>query len=464
MEQNNQWNELIYQSGIYPDALENTIETLEKRIKKVHQRRWKLSCLSSAAVFLLFIFLVNTSIVFAKGVSGIPIIGILAEFVNYNKSLSDAIHNDYVQEVNLTASNNGITLLLPYIIADENNLVLFFQIPKEVKIKEDDWFTISPDKMIDSDTGEIVKGYSAFTSAYSADNIKEYGGLTYIHYHFVEGEIPESLNINVNFSVEYTKNNSVIVDSKDSHISDPLDHPENKKDDLGTFTFQLTVDSSTFRPPITYKVHEEQVVNGQKFVIEEVTLYPTGTEVFVTIDEENTDWIKGIELEIFNENQKVLRTANGSTGSHDADGKWMNIYVESDYFNQANEKYLSIKGISLIPKDEEYVTVNLSDKTMSPQINGIVLTDVTKVGTKAHLTFDIESKDSLVSLSVFDFKYKDSKGIIYQLENQGSTSVYNNVMQNFYTVEYPEDGIIIFKRSMSPEVKLNSPIVIPLKP
>lgn len=470
MYQNSQWDKLISNSKIYPEALENTTKRLELKVKKAQLRKWKLTCISSAAVFLLFILLVNTSTVFAKEVYDIPVIGALARFVNYNKSLSDAIHNDYVEEVNLSASNKDKTLHLPYIIADENNLVLFFQIPKDIKIKDNDWITVSPLKMMNAETGELVNGYSAATIAFSAENIKEYDGLTYIHYHFTEGEIPETIDLSVDFYIEHLGNTTTTPDAKgknpsiDSMVQLDNQTEINTRENFGIFNFHLSIDKDAFRPPITYEIHKEQVVNGQKFFVEEVTIYPTGTEVLVTFEDDNTAWIKGIALEIYNENQDVLRTAGIMGGSQDTAGKWMNIYVESDYFNQSDEKYLSISGISLMPKDQEYVTVNLNNKTISPQIDGINLTDIVNNGKEAHLTFDITSADSLTSISMFDFEYEDTAGNIYQMANQGSTSVENKVMQNMFTVKYPEDGIIILKRVMSPEVKLKNPIIIPLNP
>lgn len=81
---------------------------------------------------------------FANAIAELPLIGNLAEYVKLDKSLSKAIENEHVQEVNLVAWDGNNRLLLPYVIADEKKLVLFFQMPEEFITVDIDNKTITP--------------------------------------------------------------------------------------------------------------------------------------------------------------------------------------------------------------------------------------------------------------------------------------------------------------------------------
>src|SRR5690606_28987319 len=98
------WDDLIEESAAYPEDLDSMENRLQKRIGKDRSRARALSgSLSSVAVLMLFTFFVNTSTVFADSMANIPILSQLAEFVRFDRSLSEAIENEYVQEVDLTA-------------------------------------------------------------------------------------------------------------------------------------------------------------------------------------------------------------------------------------------------------------------------------------------------------------------------------------------------------------------------
>lgn len=491
MDEKNQWNEYITEANNYPEALQNTIHKLEHRINKNRFAKLKVSLLSAAAVFLLFIILVNTSTVFANGITNIPVLSTLAEFVSFDNSFSNAIKNEYVQEVDLTATNGDITLSLPYIIVDEQNIVLFFQLPKEIKTQKGDVFNITSQDIRDTKTHKNIQGYSVVTSSSTINGDKQ-DGLFYLHYRFYEG-IPKSFTVDVNFEVNHYNNQIVqkqdenkydatdeatdeITDyatneATDYATNDATDYTTNRATDesrdkinqsreiYGPFTFTIAIDSSTIATHKTYKVDKEYLIEGQKLVIEEVSIYPTETEVYVTSPEDNTAWITDLELEVVDENKKVLKGANGISSS--GDGKWKKFYIESNYFDTPKEQSLMIKGISLIKKQEEYVTLDLNKKTMTPEIKGLQLIEVKKEGKETKLSFAVESSGGF---SVpFSSQYWDSTK--HQYNTSGFFSDYNETENtvSFY-VEYPENGIVILQRVLSPMTKLTDPIIEPLKP
>lgn len=458
MERNKEWDNLLQETNEFPVELNKTIEKLNKRRMKRRIKSLSLTGLTTAAAFIFFVLLVNTNTVFANGIMNVPVLKDLAAFVTFDKSLNSAIENEYVQEMNLTATNGSTTLGLPYVIADEKNLVAFFQVPKDLIQNENDWIQLFSIEMKDLSTGEKIEGYADATQSVSKESLEQNNGLNYIHYKFAEGTLPKSVEITVKLEIGHVQSGVV---NKDDFITTPTGEIQygssiTNYEDLGTFTYSLTFDD--FAKPKVYDINQEKIVNGQKLTIEKITVLPTGTEVFITFDKDNTARINGLELETINRNNEVLKSAGGISGFNDPDGYWTKIYIESNYFNNSKDETLLIKGIRLMNKDEEYITVNLDDKTFEPQIDGMKLTEVIKKDTNAYLTFETKAIDNF---SVFYFEYKDSTGKIYQMNSEGGRNI-NDILTTSIKVAYPDDRIIILKRSMSPMIELPTPIEIPL--
>lgn len=90
---------------------------------------------SVAAVALgvtaMFVLLVNSSVSFALAASRVPIIGALVEAVVLDPSLKAAVLHEYVQLVDETYAEDGITLEVEYLIADPKNLSIFYRVYDE---------------------------------------------------------------------------------------------------------------------------------------------------------------------------------------------------------------------------------------------------------------------------------------------------------------------------------------------
>ena len=112
-----------------PEALENTVEralTREKTCRK-KKRVWGIPVGSLAACFALFLLLVNCFPTFAAACEGLPVLGGLAEALQFDKSLRLAVENEYVQPLGLSQAENGITARVEYLIVDQKNVNIFFR-------------------------------------------------------------------------------------------------------------------------------------------------------------------------------------------------------------------------------------------------------------------------------------------------------------------------------------------------
>lgn len=450
------WNDLLENSYEYPEALSGVEHRLEKRIAKEQRKKRTLySSLSAIVAVFSFIILVNASTAFASIVSEIPVLGKLAEYVKFDKSLSSSIENDYIQETGLTAWDGHEKLLLPYVIADEKNMVLFFQLPQELDLESGEWIGISTKNMDDTITGEKVVGFGCSSSNLSADAREQFDGLILQRYHFSEGTLPESIKIDVvlkKYIYDNSTDEKINVNDTNRNEAEPI------IETLGTFTF--TIDFNEFAKPITYKFNVNHIILDQKITLEDMKVYPTGTEVKFKFEKNNSAWIKGLDLGVEQAGSTVLDGVDGISATYDEENSWMNVFIESDYFEEFEERELIIKGIRLLDKDEEYITVNLNNRTITPFVKGMELKEVTKRDGKADLIFSTKITNN-DCFSMFTSKYKDKEGNTYELRSEGS-SEYDSQMETRITVEYPESGIVILQRSLTPKIMLEEPIRIKL--
>lgn len=451
-------NNLIEKSFEYPEGLAHVEHRLEMRIQKEkRKKRAFVSFISSVAAAVLFIVLVNTSTAFAGIVSEIPLIGSIAEYVKFDKSLKSAIENDYIQQTGLIAYDGSEKLLLPYVIADEKNMVLFFKLSDDLQLSEGQWARISMTSLEDASSGAKIEGFGYSSSDISWQENKS-NGLILQHYNFSDGLLPRSIKINVALIRETYQEQENERTSNVDEFSALEDEKYPLSEEIGNFSFNI--EFNEFAKPIDYEFNQEHIIMGQKITLKEMKVYPTGTEVSFEFSEENSAWIKGLELAVEKEGNEMYSGRSGISSTYDETNNRMSVYIQSDYFAEPKEQTLVIKGIRLLEKDEEYITVDLERGTFSPEIKGMRLSKVSRREKKADLTFSTDiSNDEMFGL--FDSKYTDSEGNQYSIKSEGSSGR-DFVMETYFTVEYPESGVVILKRSLTPKIFLQEPIKIPL--
>lgn len=434
MDNNEKFKNLIDESFKYPVELSQANERFEKRILK--ENRKKKTILSSAAVLtasLLFVVLININPSFANAVADIPVIGKLADYLKFDKSLSKAIENEYVQEVNLVSFDGEKQLNLPYLIADEKNLVLFFQISEELKQKSDESVNIYLKDMKNPETGEKIEGYFYSIGDLSLEGRQENFGFMKHHYQFVDISVPKSIDMKFELKLENAT--------------------------IGIFDFNVELED--FAEPKVYEIHEKHTIFDQDIEVEKMTVYPTGTEVDIKFSGENSAIIKGLELMIKqdeDDGESIDYNLNKMAATYN--DKWMRVFIESNYFDKAKKQDLLITGITLLDKNEEFVTVDIDNKTIRPEIEGTELEQVVKEGDKASLVFSSPLVNDVL-YSMFAMEYKDEDGNIYELDSIGTGSE-SRKMKTFITVKYPDSGKIILQRDLTPTLYLDKPIKIEL--
>ena len=89
MDNNKKWDELINESFKYPNNLDGVEARFNNRImKEKRKKKTIMSSISAITASIIFILLINISPAFADAVAELPVIGKLAEYVRFDKSLS----------------------------------------------------------------------------------------------------------------------------------------------------------------------------------------------------------------------------------------------------------------------------------------------------------------------------------------------------------------------------------------
>ena len=356
-----QLEKAISSSKEYPDALYQSTERLEKRLKKERrQKRILFTTLPSFTAAMLFVILVNNNIAFARSLKDIPILNKLTEYVMYNASLKSAVENDHIQYVNLKDTDEDLTLSLPYVISDERNLILFFDVPSDFLQNDNEHVMISKEKIIDRDTGNVIdKGYLSYSSSlgYLGES-KETSHLSQLNMDFVEVSMPRNLTLEVTLT-------------KSSHEG-------SSSRTLGEYSFSYDLSLEPFKDPKIYELNQSVWIEGQEILLENLTQYPTMSLFTYSIKNSNTMDLT-MSMDFFNDGVLTPLNTTGYLTQRDEnpDGKTtITMRIQDNYFKVPEERLLKIHSYTMVPKDRKPLKVNLKDKTLEDNPYGILLKDI----------------------------------------------------------------------------------------
>ncbi len=437
------------EASTYPEE----INAMNLRLKHRLRRKRRNTCIRiigcTAALFLLFVGMVNTSTAVAEAIYKIPLLGTLAEYVSFDKSLENAVQNQYAKEVNLVATSNNQSLSLAYVISDSKRLVLFFQLPEKIR-KEESVISMQIDKIIDNTTGEEFREFASESPSYLGGIDKDKDELLYISIRSADAPIPQDITL----SVALYKDNSNQPSDNTNLYKEIYEPSKPVLTVLGIYEFKLTLGEPP-SPKVT-TINKDVIIDGQTLRINSVAEYPTGTELSISYSQENRGIINGLEFNAIDNHGEVWGGSGGISAIGPDENGHVLYYLEGDYFKTNSIDKIQITGIRVYDKTEAEITLDLSEKTMTPSIKGMMIKSIEKVEDKAYITFTLESK---VAFGFFEQDYKDSQGNTYSFYEQ-SFSQLESTVENNLSLVWPEDNKLILKRSMSPMIELDKPIEI----
>ncbi|MBQ7920591.1 MAG: DUF4179 domain-containing protein [Lachnospiraceae bacterium] len=394
-------------------ALEDTVNRARRRKAKRNRRITAL--VSVAAVFVLFVGLVNFSTPVAYACSKIPIIKELAEAVTFSPSLSDAVENEFVQPMNLYKEDGGVSATVEYLIVDQKQVNVFFRLDSE------HYAGLGTDPKVKSADGSSPTPCAYGLSEWDVEN----GELRCLTIDFMDEDVPQSLLITMD-----------IYDRGDVAAGEPMEvaAPENISDDMFSdmeeprmyvayFEFLLEFDPLFTAAGKVFDINETIEMDGQQITFTQMEVYPTHLRVNVEESGKNTAWLKSLDFYIETDWGMQFDTiSNGISATGSEDGKSMASFrADSSYFYEAEHLEIVITGVEWLNKDMEKMYLNLETGETGQLPEGVRFKAATKQAEGWILEFEAQYRRENHHHQLFASEFYDAAGERYEINSWSST-------------------------------------------
>lgn len=381
MNRNQEYLELL-------EELEMNVPDLQRSVKKARARRFRHTFVYRPAAvlavcFVLFTALVNFSPIVAYACSQVPGLRELAAAVTFSASLSDAVENEYVQQVNLTQTKNDITVQIPYLIVDEKQVNVFY--------------SLSSDRYEDLD---------AYLEPVSVNGSTDYGGFGDCHSSENKGK---KLRV---MTFEFDDN----VAPRELEFRMIVQRLEKYEwVELAQFDFLLEPDLSLIGETEIIPAGRILEMNGQKITVRQIEVYPTNIMVELEEDPENTAWLKGLDFYIQADGFRKFEPTGHGSGAENS-RSILSYQADSTYFYRSRHIKLVIRGAEWQEKDMKKTRVDLLKGQAEDLPPGTALESVVKKGSSWKVTFRSNKKDLEGGIDPFD-DYYDAAGKEYYFDS-----------------------------------------------
>lgn len=438
----------------------------------------------AACTFLIFAGAVNLSPAFASAAAKVPIVRELVKAVAFDPSMKAAIEHDYVQLVKQTASNNGFTLHVEYLVADPRNLTVYYKMDEITNFNERYHEQYRFDFDLLDRNGENLEGYGASWDYPISNDEKD--ALNAVKYNFTgEQTLPEQVQLCLIVKEAQPLSEEEQAKLEVSRelggmegIVAHFEEPERNYEEVARIIVPLTIDQSSLFNVRTIDLNRVIDLEGQKIVFDKVEIYPTQIRVLWHPDETNTHLISHLRMELQSKkygNWKGI--SNGVSGIGAVDSSERQTWLESSWFSGEEEYQLAITQYALILKDKQTVTYDYSTNTFTNLPEYAHLKEAVPSESGLYMEFEFQSTTEMVNGGVLQRESigRSGSGKVYDDTDTGTkasaTEGFGGFKRDgeywFYNmfivtdVEY-ETAPIVFKLTWAPPVILDEPIIVPI--
>lgn len=383
-------------------ALETTLDRAWRKKRRRTAKMILRPAAGIAACFAVFVLLVNFCAPVAYACAQIPVLRELAEAVTFSRSLTDAVENDYVQEMDLSQTENDITAEIAYLIVDQKQVNVFY------RLRSEKYTQLAADPDVTCQEEEL--GYSVGNSSYGEEN----GVLLCTNIDFVYGDVPDQLQFTLRvYSNDVYRNQAPVEDSENSIFADTHDGPNY----LAEFDFVLEFDPKFTATGKVFPVNQTVILEGQAITVTDIEVYPTHIRVEIAEDGDNTAWLKDLDFYIETDwGMKFDPVSNGVTATGSADSPSMVSYrADSTYFYEAEHLKLVITGATWLRKDMETTYVNLLTGETGELPEGVVFESAEREGNGWVVTFRGALTEDGAMHQHFGHQFYDRDGNAYEI-------------------------------------------------
>jgi len=366
-----------------PPALADTVARAAdraKRSRRVH-RYLVVPTTAVAVLFAAFVTTVNVSAEFARLVEQVPLLNKLAAALEMKPSVKTAIENDYGQTPDgLEQTENGITMKIEYVIAEQKNLTIFFSLRSDT---HDHLGYTTAIGNTDSNPWEFR--YAEVDGTKMAYPPRLFGGTCQ------NGKVRKIEDL---YDSDMPMPDSVMLACKVHDAPNGEWKTPKEEDILASFHIVVPIDHDKIHPGETITLNQDIVVDGQKYTAESVEIHPTYLEVTFADRHAKTNTATLSEVALHAENEKGerfgrVRDGIGGTitAANDNAPARRTHRLESPFFSKGEHLTLYITKARLRDKNQNPITIDLAKGTATGLPEGTTLERAVQNGNSWRLIF-----------------------------------------------------------------------------
>ncbi|WP_394219418.1 DUF4179 domain-containing protein [Halobacillus trueperi] len=374
----NEWKKMYDQVHMENEQLDNAVELGFHQASKQPARRYRKvgwPVFAAIAALMLFFGGVRVSPAFAEKVSQVPGMDRIVQLIHGDKSKQAAMDADHFQPLDITDKKGDLTFSVEGVIRDDYGIVIFYTL--EAAGEHRNLKLGTPN--LTTGGGEELPPKSV---SYNSKEINE--------------------NRDVQMMEVYTQEK--MSDIQDFHLSisgsGVIDGSFIKENFDVSFTAENDARSKV------YDLEETVSMEGEQFIVENVTIHPLRTAIKVREHPDNETELLSIEdLELKGENGEVWAGINnGVTASGGPDNDALTFYIQSNYFDQPETFKLTFSKVMVVDPENEYMKIDLKSEEILYQPG-----DIAELREASPSAFEIEFHEE-VSQSIGFSSVKDEKG------------------------------------------------------
>lgn len=376
-----------YKTIVAPPAIDNSIISGMERSKRRRVLRLFKPIYGAVAVFFLFMFLVNTSVAFAKAVNEVPVIRDLANVILINPGIKYALEEGYIQDINKSAEKDGIKITITRAIGDNKKLIFGYTV-EGFEEKEGKFIAVSRIS-IEGESGTPLETFlSSGSGDYKDQGLNPLKNEKYFEIDMSgKDKLPKKINV-VFMGIE----NLYDIDKKEAFSGTTIKIPIEVKDKM------LNVE------PEIYEVNKTVKLGDLKLQIDEMRIYPMVTEVVINNDvgkNNKFSWLDNGYLE--DEKGRIFRLSSGSTSL--GEDKYL-LRFNGGAFNNSKELTLKTKGMFYQPMEDKFLVLDKkTQKLVDDGGYGIEYVTTNYTEDTAEFVFKPKADSTIASISLL---FKDN--------------------------------------------------------
>lgn len=417
--------------------LDGGVPEVGEAIKKGSRRKARKQFLYQplmglTAVFMLFVLSVNLCTPVAMAFSKVPVLKDLTKAVAISRSVKEAIENNYVQEMELSQTKDGVTVEIVSAVVDQGKLSVFYRFESET------YKDLTANCMVYDENGEYEVGVTYYEmTSWNTPN-EEIRCVNTDHL-WMWGENDMTTPEKVQFHMvvwdreAYGKDYTAKLAAGGSPVYDQSEGAE--KYHIAEFDFLLDLTLENMPEAVTYELNQELEIEGSKYTVTNVRVYPTYMRIAVKVDPENKLLLENIDFYVETEDGEKYYSETGPTMEERIDMDTPYIYyfdAESPYFSEAESLKLVVTGVVWSDPEKDRAWINLVTGETSNLPENVTLKQIYEKDGTTYIRFEqqcehrpmTQTEDGVpgtrvLSLPPFLRTYYDGDGNEHKLNGYG---------------------------------------------